>query len=162
MILLLFDYFDLVELQIHRSLAAEHGDHHADAVLLGLQLLHNAEEACERPVNDLDLIADGVADDDLPALHAEIVDLLLREGDGLAVGPDEPRTLWTRCQLSSVRIILTSTYPGKTLRSTVFSPASVISVTVSIGMLTSLIRSVILRFSAAFITAAATAFSYPE
>ena len=73
--------------------------------------------------------------------------------------PVTPRTLRTRCQVSSVITIFTSTYPGKTLRSTVLLPLSVISVTVSMGMFTARIRSPMLRFSTAFSMVAFTVFS---
>ena len=43
--LLIFNDFDLVQLQIHRSLSAEHGDDHTHAVFVRLQLVHNAKEA---------------------------------------------------------------------------------------------------------------------
>ena len=82
-------------------------------VLLRLELLDRAEEALQRPVDHLDGVALGEADDDLVPLDAEVVYLLLRvRGMALLAAPTKPvapRTLRTRCQLSSVIIILTRT-----------------------------------------------------
>ena len=63
-------YFDLIELKIDGSLPAEHRHDNTNSVLLGLKLVNYAEETGQRSVNDLDLIAEAVADDDLSALDA--------------------------------------------------------------------------------------------
>jgi hypothetical protein len=75
--------------------------------------------------------------------------------------PVTPRTLRTRCQLSSVMIILIRTYPGKTFLSTVLGWESWISVTVPSNFD---FQNQFLHFlfSAAFSIVAATAFFIAE
>ena len=80
--LLVFNYFDLIKLQINRSLSAEHGNHNADSVLIGLKLVHDAAEADQRPVGDTHGIAELIAQDDLLMLDTQVIDFLLRQENG--------------------------------------------------------------------------------
>ena len=81
----------LIELQIDRRFAAEHGNGDAHPVLFDVQLLDDAAEARQRAVHDADRVADLVANDDLALFDAELNDLILRQGGGLgAAGCDKP------------------------------------------------------------------------
>lgn len=110
--LLIFNYFDLIELQIDRSLSAEHRDYNADSVLIGLKLVHDAAEAGQRPVGDTYGIAELIVQNDLLVFDTQIINFLLRQGDGLTVGAYEAcctADVMDKIQLSSVRIIFTRT-----------------------------------------------------
>ena len=103
----------LIELQIDRRFAAEHGNGDAHPVLFDVQLLDDAAEARQRAVHDADRVADLVANDDLALFDAELNDLILRQGVGLVLpdvtNPVTPRTFLMIYQASSVMTIFTST-----------------------------------------------------
>ena len=84
----LFHRFHLVELQLHRGLTAEHGYHNPHAVFLSVQLFHSTHKALQRPVDNLDGIADGVGhlyDDN--GVNVRIVDGGIKVGVDLNVVP---------------------------------------------------------------------------
>ena len=74
--ILILDCFDLIKLEIDGCLSAEHGNDDADTILIGLELVHRADEALERAVSDLDGVAELIADHHFVVLDAEVVDFL--------------------------------------------------------------------------------------
>lgn len=59
--ILILDCFDLIKLEVDRRLSAEHGNNDAHTVLVGLKLVHRADEALKRAVGDLDGVAELIA-----------------------------------------------------------------------------------------------------
>src|SRR5438477_9747358 len=52
------DRLHLQEVQLHRRRAAEDADHHLHLAALVVDLVHYSIECAERPVHDLDVVAD--------------------------------------------------------------------------------------------------------
>src|SRR5260370_7004136 len=55
-------FLDLEEIELNGRFAAEEGDEDRHLVAIGMDLADGADELGERPADDLDVLADGIAD----------------------------------------------------------------------------------------------------
>ena len=78
--------FYLIELKLDGSLASEHGDDHADAVLFDLNCFHDTGEGTEGTIEDADTVANIVIDNDLFFLDTHCVDFIISQGNGVITG----------------------------------------------------------------------------
>ena len=86
---LLADELDLIELQLYGRFASEHGYDHANLVLFDVEHIDDADEAGQRAVADLDIVALGIGDHDLVLFHAKLLDLFVGQRGGLGAGADK-------------------------------------------------------------------------
>ena len=69
----IIDQFDLIELQLDRRLASEHGDDDADLVLFDVDLVDRSDEGGQRAVIDPDAVAFTVRNHDLMLFKMNIL-----------------------------------------------------------------------------------------
>ena len=110
--ILILDRFDLIKLEVDGRLLPNMETTTRTRSFSGSSSSTVPMKPLERAVSDLDGVAELIADHHFVVLDAEVIDFLFCQGNRLPVGADEaaaPRTLCTRCQLSSVSTIFTST-----------------------------------------------------
>ena len=78
--------FYLIEFELDGSLAAKHGNDHADRIFVDLNAVHTTSEAAQRTIEDADSIANSVVDNDLLLLDTHCVNFFFGQGSGIVAG----------------------------------------------------------------------------